>query len=178
MISFIAVLSFLFLYSLFCREKPSFSRDKMLPLKAILAVLIVADHLTFHISADWIQPMRKWGTPIVSLFLFVSGYGLLKSYLSKGSAYLTHFLKNRILKVIVPALVAYLIYCLICWRHHDWSLEISRLFVNGEPLLPYSWFVEVIVLLYLGFWIIYSFLPEKYRTAAVLLWALVLTAGE
>lgn len=174
MISFVGVLSLLFVLSLFFNESPAFDKCKMTPIKAILALLIVADHLTFQIEMSWIQPMRKWGAPIVAMFFLISGYGLVKSYLSKGEAYLKGFFHKRIWKVILPALVAYGLYLLICFKPHNFGKELLALISNGTPLLPYSWFVEVLVLLYVGFWLSFRFAPEKLKLPLTVLWSCLL----
>lgn len=54
------------------RPSFSFGKDKMVVLKAALTLLIVADHLTFHVDAAWLFPFRKIGAPIVAVFLFIS----------------------------------------------------------------------------------------------------------
>lgn len=153
----------------------SFGKDKMLPLKAVLSLLIVADHLTFSVDASWLMPFRKWGAPIVSLFFFISGYGLYKSYLAKGEKYLQGFFKRRILKVIVPALVVMGLYYLICWKSHDVAAEVRSWIVFGSLPLPNFWFVEVIVFFYISFWLSFKFFSGRWKMAALFILTAVLT---
>lgn len=174
MLSFVGVLLILFVISLFCSDSPSFGKAKMAPVKAIMALLIVADHMTFHVDLAWIQPVRKWGAPIVAMFLFISGYGLLKSYMSKGPDYLKGFFRKRIWKVALPALVAYCLYLLVCFKTHDFGAEFMALLTKGIPLLPYSWFVEVMVLLYIGFWLSFRFAPERLKLSLTVIWSVLL----
>ncbi|WP_259317952.1 acyltransferase family protein [Bacteroides stercoris] len=52
----------------------------------------------------------RFGSLSVSIFFFLSGYGLICSYNLKGEKYLKGFLIHRIGKVIIPLLTAYAIY--------------------------------------------------------------------
>lgn len=161
----------------------SFGKDKMLPLKALMALLIVADHLTFHIDSVWLLPVREIGAPIVSVFLFISGYGLYQSYRRRGAGYLDGFFKKRIGRVVLPALLALAAYYLVNWNpDRNYLLELEQAVTQGIPLLPYSWFVVDIVLFYLLFYLAFRFLPERWRLGALaigtcLLMALVILAG-
>ena len=151
-----------------------FSKDKTTPLKAAMALLIVADHLTFQVDLLWLRPFRELGAPIVSVFFFISGYGLMKSFQAKGSGYLNGFWRKRIWKVILPSLIALAFYYLLTWQSRDYLNDFKLLFTHGCPLLPSSWFVEVIVLEYIGFWATFKFLPSKVRLPAIWLWSALL----
>ena len=86
--SIIIVTIVLCLYAFF-RElcQPSalnnFNKDYAIRLRGILCIMIVLHH-TSYIDSD----MRGWGAPVVDVFMFMSGYGLMKSYMAKGIAYL------------------------------------------------------------------------------------------
>lgn len=175
MILFVAVLLLLFLVSLIRGGEWSFGKDKMLPLKAVLALLIVADHLTFSVDAAWLMPFRKWGAPIVSLFFFISGYGLDKSYLAKGEKYLQGFFKRRMLKVIVPALIVFGLYCLICWKSHDVIAEVRNWLVYGSFPLPNYWFVGEIIFMYIAFWLSFKCFSGRWKQVVLLVLTAVLT---
>ena len=148
-----------------------FSKDKTVPLKAAMALLIVADHLTFQVNLAWLRPFRELGAPIVSVFFFISGYGLMKSVQAKGICYLDGFWKKRIWSVILPSLIALAFYYFLTWQPRDYLNDIKLLFTKGCPLLPLSWFVEVIVLEYIGFWAAFKFLPTKGKLPAIWLWS-------
>ena len=76
------------------KQPNEFGRGKVFPLKGILAVLIVLHHLTYEIKSPLLQPFHSWGAPIVSVFFFISGYGLMTSYKNKGKHYLSGFIKH------------------------------------------------------------------------------------
>ena len=140
----------------------------MLPLKAVMAVLLVADHLTFHVDAGWLRPFREIGAPIVSIFFFISGFGLMRSYSTRGASYLDGFFRKRIWKVLLPALVALALFYIFDWNwSRDFIGEFRDLFTKGQPILPYSWFVVAIILFYVSFWLIFRYLPEKLHLAGL-----------
>lgn len=146
----------------------SFTLDKVLPLKALMALLIVADHLTFHVEDGWIQPFRELGAPIVSVFFFMSGYGLAQSYAAKGKDYLATFFSKRIWKVVLPAILSLLFFYLLTWNPaRDFLGEWRDCILYGSPVLPYSWFVAVIVFLYVIFFLTYKYVPGRYRLAVL-----------
>lgn len=76
--------------------------------KYIAALLVVFGHLMIaHCCALFWVMESNFGSKAVSVFLFFSGYGLMHSYLKKGTAYLDGFVQKRIGKIILPLLVAY-----------------------------------------------------------------------
>ena len=153
----------------------SFGLDKMVFLKAIMALLIVADHLTFYLDTPFLAPFREIGAPIVSLFLFISGYGLYRSWQNKGQVYLDSFLRKRILRVIVPAIVALIIYYILLWNPaRNYGSEVLALIRNGIPLLPFSWYVADIVFFYFAYYLVFEYLPEKFRISGLFFSASIL----
>ena len=147
----------------------TFGTDKVLLLKAAMALLLVADHLTFHVDSPLLAPMRETGAPIVSIFLFLSGYGLAKSYKNKGRAYLDTFLKHRVWRVLLPALVALLFYYILLWRtDRNYFYEVQQMVLHGSPMLPYSWFVPVIIYLYLVWYLAYRYFGARWRNVVVI----------
>lgn len=161
----------------------TFSKEKMIPLKAVMALLIVADHLTFFLDSLWLKPFRELGAPIVSVFLFISGYGLSKSFQAKGQAYLDSFFKKRILKVFLPLIVALALYWIVVAipGRSFWS-ELWTMVLKGTPILPFSWFAPVIIYFYLAFYVVFRFVSPRWRNTglvlpALLLMGLVILAG-
>ena len=75
----------------------SFDKDKLILVKALMALLIVADHLNFFLDLGWLRPARELGAPIVSMFFFISGFGLVRSYQGQGPAYLKSFIGKKLL---------------------------------------------------------------------------------
>ena len=145
-----------------------FSRDKTLPLRAVCALLIVAGHLAIPVGVHWLQPFLELAACSVAIFLFISGYGLAKSFDIKGSTYLDSFGKKRIWKVIWPGLIALLLwYLLVPNPDRNYLHDLYMTFRRGAPPLAQLWYVIEIVFLYLLFWISYRFVPARWRIAVL-----------
>ena len=113
---------FLFLYFLWVVMKPQnigrFSKEATLPLRGVLALLIVFHHISLRLTymvpkdakVNYLRDFSDWGEPIVSVFFFLSGYGIIKSYQKKGKSYLEGFFSGRLLRLMVPFII-----CCICY---------------------------------------------------------------
>lgn len=93
-----------------------FSKQATVPLRGLLAIGIVLHHLSLRLveaSPDchwiWLQ-FSFWGAPIVAVFFFLSGYGLMVSLITKGQEYLDGFLKKRLLKIVLPLVLCSIVF--------------------------------------------------------------------
>lgn len=122
-----------------------------------MAISIVAFHL-FYQTDDWLFMFSSWGAPIVSMFYFISGYGLALNYRAKGNEYLSHFFKHRIWEsLILPFLLVWVVNRIISGNISMSLLdELIKLLMYGETTLPYSWYVFSILLFYILFYMIAS----------------------
>ena len=153
----------------------SFDKGKMIPLKTLMALLIVADHLSYHIDVIYLMPFRELGAPIVSVFFFISGFGLHKSFQSRGQSYLDCFLRRRIWKVVLPLLISLaLSYCLLWDSSRDFVGEWRNMLFLGIPILPYSWFAISIVVYYFVFYFCYRFVSDRWNAFCVLCFVVLL----
>lgn len=147
--------------------------------KMIAAIAVVVYHLfTFYMHHPAWAAESQFGSLSVSIFFFLSGYGLMCSYSLKGKKYLEGFCIHRISKIIIPLLTAYIIYIPILRliNHTGGIIEaIQRLF-SSNPLLPYSWYVTEITLLYLLFYLVMRFIP-RYKLPALSLAIVFMLAG-
>ena len=156
MVLFAICLAILYVISL-TRKSPVtiLSKDKSNAVKGVLAILIVFHHFSTTCDISGFSEFRRWGAIIVSVFFFMSGYGLGRSMTLKGKAYLSNFLNHRLWKsVILPyaiALIIFLVYLNVdvpdaSTLVGDWS--------RGITLLPNAWFIVALALMYLGFYFI------------------------
>lgn len=147
----------------------SFDKDKLILVKALMALMIVASHLNNYLDLSWLKLFREMGAPIVAMFFFISGFGLVRSYQNKGRAYLKHFLRNKFFRIVLPALLALIVYYLLLWDPgQNYAEEWKNLLLYGTPVLPHSWFVEAIVFFYLIYYCSFKFLPWKWKGAGLL----------
>ena len=108
---------------------------------------IVAFHLSYQ-TDDWLFMFSSWGAPVVSIFYFISGYGLAFNYRARGNEYLSHFFKHRILgNLILPFLLVWIVNRIVSGNISMSLLdELIELLMHGETTLPYSWYVFSILL--------------------------------
>lgn len=151
MIFFLVIIGILYIFS-FCsfNERVStFNKEHVLTLKGVMAISIVAFHL-FYQTDDWLFMFSSWGAPIVSMFYFISGYGLALNYRAKGNEYLSHFFKHRIWEsLILPFLLVWVVNRIISGNISMSLLdELIKLLMYGRPHCPIHGMFSVFSFLY------------------------------
>lgn len=141
-----------------CGGNPShlhpFDVNATLPIRGILAVLIVCFHLGLRFEGTPMDMFSSFGNPVVSIFFFISGYGLMISYLKKGDSYLQNFFQKRLSKLLPVLIVLSIVGA--TYQHTALHYSVSEILDNllsGEPPLPYSWFIYAIIYQYITFYI-------------------------
>lgn len=138
-----------------------------MPVKALLALMIVAHHISYYSGSSVIHLFYHLGPPIVSIFLFISGYGLVTSYRNDGRRYLDTFFRRRILAIFVPFAVTVFVHMLF---NYDAYSDVAGLLANmSHGVLPLSntWYVFAILYFYLVFWLSYRYLPPRARLFSI-----------
>lgn len=130
------------------------SKETTIILKALLPIIIVFHHLSFKINILQHSLLLSAGAAVVSIFFYMSGYGLYKS-LSDKKDYLKCFIPNRLGSLLVPYFICIIIYQFFC-LYSAGVLPLTNisdiLSGNTNSILPASWFVVVIFFLYGMFW--------------------------
>lgn len=121
-----------------------FSKSKTLLLKAVLPYLIFVHH-THVYDADFYYV----GAFVVSLFFFISGYGLE----SKRMAGLARIgdLPKAVKKLMVPLIVPVVIYLAIRLLNDPFEVVVRDI-AKYQVVLPYTWFVVTLIILYILFY--------------------------
>lgn len=147
-------------YCLSSKSSPTnrggFSKDNTLPLRGVLALLIVSHHLGMSTNIPFISSATSnIGTQIVAIFFFMSGYGLCKSYQYKGAVYLEGFMNKRLGKLLPKFLILSGLVMLIHWSFSDFGLgeQLHEILHNGYTPLPNTWFIVSIIYVYSAFYI-------------------------
>lgn len=178
--SLLALIIILYTLSLtLCRRNVfSLTRDRSTVLKGILSLLIILSHTNFHTDIPVFKTITNWGGTKVALFFFLSGYGLISSYLRVGSGYMDGFLVKRIWKIVKPLLVITLVYLGVVFLDKKTfpSDIIGALFLQGKTPLPYSWFVYVIILAYIIFFFVFRLQINVERKIAFVFIGLLLVS--
>lgn len=136
-------------------------------LKGLLALVIVAAHLRNNLT--WLndtivgQLLTASGYLGVAIFFFFSGYGILFQYKKRGQDYLNSFLRNRWLDIYLKYLLLMVIYLLFHALFGRFPSLTNLLFSLsfGGTLVYTGWYLQAILVLYLLFYLVIKFLPQK-----------------
>lgn len=148
-------------------------------LKGICAILIIIHHVYLMLGPLHIgfidQALEDLGYLTVSVFFFLSGYGLHCSFRNNGR-YIEQLLWGRIIPFYI--IDVFLITIYIGWRFivHEsvrWLLILKSL-IFGETIIHYGWYIQVQLLLYIVFYMIFRYL-KTFRIVAVVIWCLIYT---
>lgn len=129
------------------------SLDQTKALRGFCAIGILLHHISQKNAASWINPnfiihgldfFVDIGYLFVGFFIFISGYGLYKSYKNKEN-----YFKHYILRRIVPVILAYLFTTLAYYLYNP--------YVKSN----YTWYVSAILWCYLLFYIAYRFIKNE-----------------
>ena len=109
-------------------------------IKGLLALLIIIHHLSIYIKDTiLLKVFTIVGAIAVSAFFFYSGYGLMTSYLKKEN-YLKDFLNKRIMKIVIPYIIAIIFTILVYLLTGQLTpRKIFNSLVEGEPVVRFSW---------------------------------------
>lgn len=124
-------------------------------LKALLPLIIILHHVSFRTDINGLVLFSNVGVTVVTIFFFLSGYGLFQS-LNDKKDYLKKFLKNRLSTLLIPYLISIILYQSFCICVEDtFPLITISSFLNGNTnsILPASWYVIVISIFYFMFWV-------------------------
>lgn len=150
-------------------------------LQGFTALCIMFHHISQKTCAYWLD--RKYIHPgleffvdigfiFVGIFLFCSGYGLLKSVQTKPD-YLKGFIRKRIVPVILAFYSTGIIFLIIRFFMGE-NLSTTRIiyYVTGLQLSnPNSWYVIALPIFYFGFY--FAFKNCKKENTAILITSLV-----
>ena len=133
-----------------------FSVQRTLPLRGLLAILIITHHLSqvvWALEIPIIHEFMSWGGVVVGVFFFITGYGLMITYIKKGNDYLHGFLRHRLGKLLPPIIIATICYLAILsfLTQSNAFLLIADLRYGTAPL-PTSWFVYAVIFFYFTFY--------------------------
>lgn len=147
---------------IFCADVDVLDRRESTKIRGLLAVLILLHHISITTATGVLmKTFAVVGIFCVAVFFFYSGYGLMTGYMQKEN-YLKGFFKKRIAKILIPYLISGVVTFLahLLMRYKFTPSEIFNSLFTGDPIVKYSWYVLVILLLYLIFYIAARFLKK------------------
>lgn len=151
----ISLCIYLFFCSKITKFIPSyFSIEKTNVLKAILPFGIIVHHISFNFPQNiLLNDFHFTGPYIVGIFFFISGYALEFQY-NKNKINLNELVR-RIKKILIPLILPSIIYLfLITFIEKQTINEILETnFNNGQILLPHTWFITILIAMYILYYI-------------------------
>lgn len=122
--------------------------------RGFMAIMVILHHLSQQTESGIIlQMFRLFGNLPVSVFFFLSGYGLMKKQLSANKQYKA-LIKEKIPLLLFPLLIVLIIMYFIMQLTFSMQLSFGMIFeliVKGDPILVIYWYMLLIPLLYLAF---------------------------
>ena len=141
-------------------DNAAYSRDTFQCHKGYLAVCILIHHLCqftgFLADTSLGYPLLLLGHWAVVIFMFMSGFGLFSSCLSKGESYIKSFPRTRLLPFYVTYLLFVLIYACFAIANGDKITvsEIIHSLTYGGTIVSFGWYLQLTLLMYLFFYIL------------------------
>ena len=159
--------SFVFFVALFLsirrkKEILSFSKEVTEDLKGFGILAVVFSHIGYFLSTDdkFLFPLSILAGVGVNLFLFVSGFGLTISALSKPLC-IFGFYKKRLLKLFIPMWFTITVFILADYLFYGQTFPVSSLIQNYLGFFPQAdiftdldsplWYFTLILFFYLIF---------------------------
>lgn len=146
-----AVFFLLFLYKIKFGVSDEFmSKEYTNSLRGVCALAIMLCHIRITNFAP-LNVFNYLGNPIVGIFFFLSGYGMLTRIKQTG---IDNYMNGFILKRCVPLFVEYIfvwIFYFVCMFLVSGNFNFLK-----EIITPHSWFIIMIEVLYIVFYIGYK----------------------
>lgn len=127
-----------------------FDRNHTNAIKGVAIILVLLGHIGFIPHA---------GAYGVVLFLMLSGFGLVQSYLNSG---LSNFFSKRLSKVIVPYAVITIIWLIFFGHQYIIDADYYNLVMLvlgldfSASLDPSMWYISFLIVWYIAFYLIFS----------------------
>lgn len=122
--------------------------------------------MTGHVVGGNVRFLSPLGGTGVAMFLLLSGYGLSESFAKKG---LTHYWRNKIIRVALPYFIVWNIYNL---THERCTPADANFWLNVLCLRTSFWYISYQFYCYAAFWLTFRFLQKpKARIIALVLFS-------
>lgn len=153
-----AVFFLLFLYKIKFGVSDEFmSKDYTTSLRGVCALAIMLCHIRITNFAP-LNVFNYLGNPIVGIFFFLSGYGMLTRIKQIG---IDNYMNGFISKRCVPLFVEYIfvwIFNFVCMFLVSGNFNFLK-----EIITPHSWFIIMIEVLYIVFYIGYKLFKDNLK---------------
>lgn len=133
---------------------------------------------SFDRQIDWYAQAfhLEMGQLVVAMFLFYSGYGVMKSLMFNGKTYLASYPRKRLLTTLLNFDVAVCCFIILAWIMGQ-RLSFSRIvlsFIGWDSVGNSNWYIFIILCCYLAFYIVFLIVGNRYHLGAISLVAVFL----
>lgn len=141
------------------------SKDNCLHLRGILALIILLYHISQKINGGVLLiQIREFGYLVVSVFYFLSGYGMQKQFI-RSADYRKQFLIKRLPRIIIPYCFAIILFWIMdntVMGENNTIVDAMYSLINGRPIVTYSWYIISILVFYIVFWVLMTFFGQSH----------------
>lgn len=133
-------------------------------LRGMFAIMVIFCHLAQNTSSGYLFRLNiHAGCLSVAVFFFLSGYGLQKQYLTNEN-YKKGFLEKRLTPIMIPYIfISFVYWLMFCSVGMTFTMkEVLVLFLLGEPIAWYSWYIICILMFYVMFWVLMTLCKKQY----------------
>lgn len=141
------------------------SKERTLALRGLLALMVLICHLHGRVklfSNSILGTLfTAFGYLAVSVFFFLSGYGLTENY-EKDNLAINKFHKTKIFPFFLICCIAILIYTLrdLLSGSFDLVVFIQSFFI-GKTIVDNGWYLQTQLLLYILFYVVFRFIAKR-----------------
>lgn len=154
------------------------SYDKSNAMKGILALVIVFHHLVLesNISFIGLEVFKYIAFPLVSVFFFFSGYGLIKSYYKNGGQiFLKQYAIKRMTRLMIPYVIVIIYYGFYKYFQEPAAFNLGNFLADvflAREIGP-LWYMTVIIVVYVLFGVCFKYLKAVTARRTILLATIV-----
>ncbi len=162
------------------------SIDHTNAIKGIFVVFIILAHFQQYVPETWavidypyIFVREYIGQLIVTPFMFVSGYGILRAYERKGNGYIQQIPKHRFFKTLIHfdiGVCIFLVANMILQQHHS-PVEYVTALIGWNPVGNSNWYIFAILWLYIITWLGGLITQVIWKKPNKMLFAIAITIG-
>lgn len=145
-------------------------------IKGLCILVVILSHISQRMqNPSPIKPFMFSAYLAVSMFFFLSGYGLMFSTLNKSN-YLLNFFSKRLSKVYLPFVVVNALTLIIFHLSFNAKYSINKIIVYllGIKLIDSTlWFVKSIILFYIIFYLAFKFFTKDIAPRLLVLYCFI-----
>lgn len=141
-------------------SKQGLEIENMTIIKSLACIMVIVSHLCAQMEGIGILALpANVGFLAVGMFFLCSGYGLTYSYINKEN-YIQHFLKRRLLCILIPFWSANIIYIVLEQKELVGSNLIKSI-LGIDLVCGHFWYIQCIIVLYILFYICARIIKNK-----------------